>query len=134
VDVAAPGRGVRRLCLRAPISRPARCSGPVQDDRSTTFCLATLPLPGWHEPLARVWAERTGPSGGLRTLASARGAWYVLGRFMRFLADLTPPPANPTRLTVADVERFIDARKTGPHAGRLLNVIAEGDHRAAIRR
>jgi hypothetical protein len=42
-----------------------------EDGRQAVFEFAGLPLPDWHEALAAGLAERTGPAGGLRTLASA---------------------------------------------------------------
>jgi hypothetical protein len=50
------------------------------DDRRRLFDVSRLPLPGWHQTLAAAVAERTGPSGGLRTFSAAAGerwaAWY----------------------------------------------------------
>ena len=47
------------------------------DGRSGVFRFAGLPLPGWHEPVAAAFAARTGPAGGLRTLASASDLWQA---------------------------------------------------------
>jgi hypothetical protein len=83
-----------------------------EDGRHGTFYMDELPLPGWHEPLAAVWAIRTGPSGRLRTLASARGGWGVIGRLLRFLHSLPDPPADPSRLAGEHLEGFFHHRAT----------------------
>ena len=81
-----------------------------EDGRHGTFHTDELPLPGWHEPLAAAWAIRTGPSGRLRTLASARGGWGVVGRLLRFLHSLPDPPADPSRLSAEHLEGFFRHR------------------------
>lgn len=78
--------------------------------RHDVFDTARLPLPGWWIPLAGAFAQRTGPSGGLRTRTSAAGTWWCLGRWMRFLAKLPTPPADPGRLTPAHLEAFVRFR------------------------
>jgi len=65
-----------------------------EDGRSKDFDISTLPLPGWHAALAVAFAERVGPSGTIRTVASAQNVWSTLVRFMRFLAALPEPPAT----------------------------------------
>ena len=82
-----------------------------EDGRSARFRVDDLPLPGWHEPLAVAWESRIGSAGRLRTLASVRSSWDVLGRFMRFLDAVPQPPADPRALTVAHVEGFLAARR-----------------------
>jgi hypothetical protein len=84
-----------------------------EDGREHAFDVSALPLPGWHEALAEAWAKRVGPEGSLRTLASALGTWYVLTRFMRFMAQRLKPPATPAELTRADIEAFYN-RDNGP--------------------
>jgi hypothetical protein len=81
-----------------------------EDGRQRTFRLDELPLPGWHEPLAAAWAARTGPSGRLRTLASVRGGWGVIGRLLRFLDSLPAPPTDPSRLAAEHLEGFFRHR------------------------
>lgn len=80
------------------------------DGRHDVFDMARLPVPGWWIPLAGAFAQRTGPGGALRTRTSASGAWWCLGRWMRFLARLPTPPADPGRLTAAHVEGFVRFR------------------------
>ena len=101
--------------VTAERSGPARLTVNFcgEDDRQCAFDVGALPLPGWHEALAQGWANRIGPQGSLRTLASALGTWYVLGRFMRFMAQRVKPPATPAELTRADVEAFYN-RDNGP--------------------
>lgn len=77
-----------------------------EDRRQHRFEVGSLPLPGWHEPLASAWAVRTGAAGGLRTLASSQGAWGALKRFMRFLDGTRWPPTVPEKLTTMHVDDF----------------------------
>jgi hypothetical protein len=81
-----------------------------EDGRNTLFDVGALPLPGWHESLAAAWAARIGPAGGLRTMSSADGSWGAVRRLMRFLDQRIRPPAEPSRLTAADVEAFFEHR------------------------
>jgi hypothetical protein len=69
-----------------------------EDERRRAFDVGTLPLPGWHAPLAQSWAQRTGPAGTLRTLSSAAGSWAVLSRFMQHLGSAIDPPLTPDKL------------------------------------
>jgi len=81
-----------------------------EDGRRTVFCFDGLPLPGWHQALAAGLAERTGPAGGLRTLASASHCWAVMKRLVRFLASQRDAPAEPEGLTRAQMEGFLRHR------------------------
>jgi hypothetical protein len=67
-----------------------------EDGRSKVFAVAELPLPGWHVSLAAAFAQRVGPAGSRRTLASAASSWTVLRRLVRFLDGL-PHPRQPPR-------------------------------------
>ena len=80
------------------------------DDRRRVFDVSGLPLPGWHQTLAAAVAERTGPSGGLRTFSAATTGWGALGRLVRFLGSLPQPPASPDQLTPGHLEAFYDHR------------------------
>jgi hypothetical protein len=77
-----------------------------EDDRSQTFSCAALPLPTWHADLTITLARCTGPTGTMRTLASARHAWQLLARFVRFLDGLPNPPRDAAALTVAHLRQF----------------------------
>lgn len=77
-----------------------------EDGRRREFEIGSLPLPGWHRALAAAWSLRTGPSGGLRTLASVNGAWGTLSRFIRFIDRLPRPPRTPAELTPEHVDVF----------------------------
>lgn len=77
-----------------------------EDGRERTFDISELPLPGWHRDLALAWAIIVGPSGRLRTRASAVGAWYQLFRFVHFLASLPHPPEGVADLTAGHLEAF----------------------------
>ncbi len=108
---------------RPPAAR-AGAGGPEvafegDDGRRGVFRFAGLPVPGWHEPVAAAFAARTGPAGGLRTLASASVGWQVTARFLRFLASQQPPPAVPGLLRGAHLDLFRAARAAtaGPAAG-----------------
>jgi hypothetical protein len=81
-----------------------------EDGRRKDFDISTLPLPGWHPALAAAFAERVGPTGTIRTVASAQSQWSTLLRFMRFLAALPEPPATVTALTVQHLESFREHR------------------------
>jgi hypothetical protein len=99
-----------------------------EDGRSRTFSFAGLPLPGWHADLAGAFAGLTGPTGGLRTLASAENVWQVLGRLARFLDGLAHPPRDVTRLTVRHLRRFeLHRRRTckPPIAARELRALRQ---------
>jgi len=81
-----------------------------EDSRRGTFRIDELPLPGWHEPVAVAWAVRIGPSGRLRTLASVRHGWGVVGRLLRFLDSQPAPPRDPSRLAAEHLEGFFQHR------------------------
>ena len=81
-----------------------------EDGRQAVFDFAGLPLPGWHQALAGGLAERTGPAGGLRTLASADSCWAVMKRLVRFLASLPDAPVSPGGLTRDYMEAFLRHR------------------------
>jgi hypothetical protein len=95
-----------------PLIRSAPQAGGLEvhftgeDGRVATFSFATLPLPRWHADLAASFARLTGPTGGLRTMASAEAAWGALGRLVRFLDSLARPPADVSRLTARHLRRF----------------------------
>lgn len=69
-----------------------------EDGRTATFDVATLPLPGWHVPLAEAWARRIGPAGELRTRSSVIGRWASLKHFFHYLEGVVEPPQYPEDL------------------------------------
>jgi hypothetical protein len=77
-----------------------------EDGRRRVLPVDQLPLPGWHQPLAAALADRTGPSGRLRTSVSAKGLWASTARFLRFLDTLRPAPGDPSKLTADHLEAF----------------------------
>ncbi|WP_249645294.1 hypothetical protein [Nocardia sputi] len=77
-----------------------------EDGRRGSFDVGKLPLPGWHPLLAQAFALRTGPSGGLRTLAGAQSRWLTIGRWTQFLAGLDPQPVAPAQLARHHVNLF----------------------------
>jgi hypothetical protein len=76
------------------------------DDRRRTFSFAHLPLRELHPELAAGFAERVGPQGATRTLASAIGLWGILVRFMVFLDSLPDSPRDVRLLTPSHVDGF----------------------------
>ncbi len=128
IMTASGGRGSTRRGRPAPLPAEAyqtagsaqhavqvRGGGSVvlfqgEDDRTAVFSFASLPLPGWHAALAVGLARRTGPGGGLRTLASAHNTWAVLKRLLRFVASQPDPPDSPANLTRARIEAFLRHR------------------------
>jgi hypothetical protein len=92
-----------------------------EDGRTRTFSFATLPLPGWHTDLAPAFAQITGPSGGLRTLASAQCVWGLLVRLLRFFDSLAHPPRDATRLTARHLRRFELHRRRTCNQNSLAN-------------
>lgn len=117
--------------LPARASREGRAPSTVvafhgEDGRRKDFDISTLPLPGWHTALAAAFAERVGPSGTIRTVASAQSQWSTLKRFMRFLAALPKPPATASALTVKHLESFREHRmaRIGVAAWMEFRVIA----------
>jgi hypothetical protein len=77
-----------------------------EDGRQAVFDLERIRLPGWRVPLAGSLAARIGASGGLRTLASAEGAWDTLVHFADYLTDLPDPPTDPAHLTLGHAKGF----------------------------
>ena len=135
------GRGATRRGVSAALpdgeylptraSREGRAPSTVvafhgEDGRRKDFDISTLPLPGWHTALTAAFAERVGPSGTIRTVASAQSQWSTLKRFMRFLAALPKPPATASALTVKHLESFREHRmaRIGVAAWMEFRVIA----------
>lgn len=77
-----------------------------EDNRPVRFSFAALPLPRLHDNLAHAFARRVGPTGGLRTEASARSTWAALSRLVRFLADLARPPTDLSQLRASHLARY----------------------------
>ncbi|WP_143021487.1 hypothetical protein [Prauserella marina] len=85
--------------------------GPVvhfqgEDDRTRTFPVDRLPLPGWHRALAAALATTVGPGGHRRTGTSAQLVWDAAGRVMRFMATVPDPPAEPGLLRPRHLKAF----------------------------
>jgi hypothetical protein len=120
VTAVTTGRGSTRTGRPAALPGPAYLPAPRlrsedgeltvdfrgEDGRQRRFVVSQLPLPGWHAPLAAALELRIGPSGRVRTLASARTTWEPMQRFVRFLARLPTPPAHPGELTASHTEAF----------------------------
>jgi hypothetical protein len=97
-----------------------------EDDREAVFVFSRLPCPGLHEQMAAVFAARTGPTGGLRTRASADQAFTVILRFLAFLDGLPgQPPAGLGQLRAAHVERFARHRAVTVSARGIGREVAE---------
>jgi hypothetical protein len=78
----------------------------AEDGRRRTFRLKTLPLPGWHQPLAEAFARCTGPHGTLRTTCSAAATFFSCGTFLRTLEKIGDAPGTPAKLTVRHLESY----------------------------
>nr|WSX50719.1 hypothetical protein OG409_18275 [Streptomyces sp. NBC_00974] len=78
------------------------------DGRRKCFDIGRLPVAGWHEFLAEAFALRTGPSGGLRTLASALNCWKFIRQWTYFLQGLGEAAASPEKLSEEHVQAFFD--------------------------
>jgi hypothetical protein len=93
------------------------------DGRGRAFHSGELALPGWRDPVATAFAARVGASGGLRTLASAEGAWQTTRRFIHFLSVSQPSPAAPGELTAAHLDGFhADRARTVTKPGALADL------------
>ncbi|MFE9000604.1 hypothetical protein ACFYOY_00405 [Streptomyces sp. NPDC007875] len=77
-----------------------------EDGRRTVFEFSALPFPAFHAEFASAFAARTGPTGALRTVASATNTYGALRRFLTFLDTLAHPPKALGELTVRHLERF----------------------------
>lgn len=77
-----------------------------EDGRARRFDVGALPLLRWHESLAASWVSRTGPAGGLRTVASAMHGWGALTRMIRYLAQATRPPLHPGDLRIGHIDAY----------------------------
>lgn len=65
-------------------------------------------MPGWHASVAAALALRIGPAGDRRTHSSAMTVFAFTTRLLRFLNSLDDRPEEPTALTVAHVQLFLD--------------------------
>lgn len=92
-----------------------------EDGRKDQFRLGDLPLHGWHASLAEAWAERTGPSGSLRTRLSARNAWGHLTRMIRYFSTLPLPPVTPDELRTEHVDSYRRFRVATRDEGQVLS-------------
>lgn len=120
---ALPAGGYERTAPVAVSGGRTAVAFHGDDGRHRVFDFSGLPLPGWHEPLAGAFAERTGPGGGLRTLASARGCWESLGRTVRFLAGLPDAPRQPCDLALDHLGLFRASRATGEQDLREMRLL-----------
>ncbi|MFJ6986532.1 MULTISPECIES: hypothetical protein [unclassified Streptomyces] len=93
------------------------------DGREGVFDIGQTPLPGWHEDLAAAWAARCGPAGTVRTLSSARTAFYAIERVLGFLAALPDAPATVDGLRVGMLEDFHRHRTEGRKVCGDLHVV-----------
>ncbi|MGW0908118.1 hypothetical protein [Streptomyces sp. NPDC002853] len=76
------------------------------DGRQETFDLGRLPVVGWHDFLAEAFALRTGPSGALRTLASAANCFRFIVKWAYFLQGQGIGAERPELLSQEHVRAF----------------------------
>jgi hypothetical protein len=97
-----------------------------EDERETVFVFSRLPCPGLHRDLAAAFAARTGPTGGLRTRASADNVFTVILRFLTFLDGLPgPAPTRLGQLRAGHVEAFARHRSVSVSARGVGREVAE---------
>lgn len=77
-------------------------------------------MPGWHGPALDAFARRTGPTGTLRTEASARSIWLLLSSFLRYLDSVPDSPAVPSALTLRHVQGYLRQRASVASINRSL--------------
>ncbi|MGC5002634.1 hypothetical protein [Streptomyces sp. DT203] len=77
-----------------------------EDGRHWVYNFAGLPFPAFHAEFASAFAARTGPTGALRTRASADTNYGCIRRFLAFLDTLAHPPKTLSDLTVRHLDRF----------------------------
>ncbi|MFD5506808.1 hypothetical protein ACFWIB_03410 [Streptomyces sp. NPDC127051] len=92
-----------------------------EDGRHVEYDFTGLPFPAFHPEFASAWAVRTGPTGALRTRASADTAFGCLRRFLTFMGSLANPPKALGELTVRHLERFRMHRLEGNQERTALN-------------
>lgn len=78
------------------------------DGRRKRFDFSRLPMPGWQGFLAEAFTHRTGPGGGLRTLASVDNCWRMIREWAHFLQDLGGTASTPEELSEEHVQAFFD--------------------------
>ena len=77
-----------------------------EDGRESVYDFERMPFPAFHADFAAAFAARTGPTGGLRTLASAENAYGSVQRFLAFMATLQRPPQSLATLHPRHLQRF----------------------------
>ncbi|MYQ91482.1 hypothetical protein GTY20_09145 [Streptomyces sp. SID4946] len=84
-----------------------------------TYDLAVLPMPHWHDVLARAFTAVLN-LGAIRTLKSADAAYWPIGRFLTHLQSLEQGPHTPTDLTPEHLNGYYlyELRHTTQNAAR----------------
>ncbi|WP_031072096.1 hypothetical protein [Streptomyces sp. NRRL WC-3742] len=77
-----------------------------EDGRRKVFDFTGMALPAFHAEIVSAFAARTGPTGALRTVASADNSFGATKRFLAFLDTLPQRPATLGDLTVRHLDRF----------------------------
>lgn len=115
VPVTRPGKGRTSAMPQGPYEAdvPARQDAQGlsvaftgEDGRRNVYEFSGLSFPAFHAEFASAFAARTGPTGALRTVASATNTYGALRRFLAFLGTLAHPPMALGELTVRHLERF----------------------------
>ncbi len=113
------------ITTRAEAAATLKVHFTGEDGRQSAYDFAELPFPAFHAELASAWAQRTGPTGALRTLASANTAFGCLRRFLTFMESLAHPPKTLGELTVRHLERFRMHRLEGNQERTALHDLME---------
>ncbi|MEV0537632.1 hypothetical protein [Kitasatospora sp. NPDC050463] len=91
-----------------------------EDGRRATYSFAKLPCPGLHADLAAAWGRRTGAEGQLRTRGAADHVWGIIGRWLKWLGELSRPPKTLRGLSLSHLRRFDQHRRMSLQADNVV--------------
>ncbi|MGW7278196.1 hypothetical protein ACWGIV_07780 [Streptomyces sp. NPDC054844] len=124
---ARPGTGRTSAMPDGPYEAPAPREDAArtlkvhftgEDGRTFEYDVSKLRHPPFHPYFASAFAHRTGPTGSLRTRASADGDFTAMRQFLGFIAALPNPPKSIGELTPRHLDRFrFEKLRTTTEAG-----------------
>ncbi|MEU0664299.1 hypothetical protein [Streptomyces lavendulocolor] len=124
---ARPGTGRTSVMPDGPYEAPAPPEDAVrtlkvhftgEDGRTFEYDISKLRHPPFHPYFASAFAHRTGPTGTLRTRASADGDFTAMRQFLGFIAALPNPPKSIGELSPRHLDRFrFEKLRTTTEAG-----------------